>query len=322
MPPRTPNPPPDGAEAPAMGITMLGASETGKTTFLASLQIALLRQDHLGWSLTGDNPGSTQAMIKFMNDMTRLHTFPPPNLERLENYRWSLTAQVPGVREWRRWRFRRRTRSVSIPLDLVDGPGGAADGTRIFGRALAENLIASLAGSSGIMLFFDPLSEYERGDAFQHLYGVLTLLRSQAENQGRKLPHHVAVCITKFDAIPVFRSALALRVLARNPEDQQFPYVPEEYAQEFFSHLIKMSRSDDASLILPLLRQTFHEDRIRFFVTSAIGFYVDSPIGMFDPDDYQNHVAGKPDRIRGGVYPINVVESILWLGRIVAKAAG
>jgi hypothetical protein len=320
MPPRPSNPPPGGGQPPAMGITMLGASETGKTTFLAALQIALLRQDHLGWSLTGDNPGSTQAMIKFMNDMTHGHTFPPATVERLENYRWSLTAQVSGGRGWHWLRFRRQIRSVRIPLDLVDGPGGAADGTRIFGRALAENLIASLAGSAGIMLFFDPLSEYERGDAFQHLYGVLTLLRSQAENQGR-LPHYVAVCITKFDAIPVYRSARALRVLERNPEEQQFPRVPEEYAQEFLAHLIKMSRSDDASLILPLLRQTFHEDRIRFFVTSAIGFYVDSPVGVFDPDDYQNHVPGKPDRIRGGVYPINVVEPVLWLGRIVAKAA-
>src|SRR5690242_13399330 len=199
MPPRNPQPPPGGGQPPERGITMLGASETGKTTFLAALQIALLRQDHLGWSLTGDNPGSTQAMIKFMDDMTRMHMFPPATVARLENYRWSLRAQVRGVREWHWWGFRRRTRLVRIPLDLIDGPGRAADGTRIFGGGLAADLIKSLEGSAGIMLFFDPLSEHERGDAFQHLYGVLTLLRSLAVGQG-KLPHHVAVCITKFDA--------------------------------------------------------------------------------------------------------------------------
>jgi hypothetical protein len=81
-----------------------------------------------------------------------------------------------------------------------------------------------------------------------------------------------------------------------------------------------------ASLILPMLRQTFHEDRIRFFVTSSIGFYVNSPGGVFDPDDYQNHIPGNtakpgnPDLIRGGVYPINVIEPMLWLGRTVALA--
>jgi hypothetical protein len=318
MPPRTSSSGPGATPAP-QGITMLGASETGKTTFLAALQIALLRQDHLGWSLAGDNAGSTQAMINFMDDMTRRHLFPVATVARLERYRWSLLAEVP-VRDWDRWRFRSRNKLVRIPLDLVDGPGGAADGTKIFGRKLADDLISSLAGSSGIMLFFDPLSEFERGDAFQHLYGVLTLLRSQAASRG-KIPHHVAVCITKFDAIPVLRSARALKVLVPDPVEGRFPVVPADYAQEFFERLIKMSKSDDASLILPLLKSTFHEDRIKFFVTSSIGFYIDPVTGMFDLDDYQNHISGKPDRIRGGVYPINVVEPVLWLGRIVAKAA-
>jgi hypothetical protein len=320
MPPRPAGSPP-GDDQPGRNITMLGATATGKTTFLAALQVALLRQVELGWSLTGDNPGSTQAMIKFMDDMSRRHMFPEPNLARLENYRWSLTAELRGVREWHWWGFRRRRRLIRIPLDLVDGPGEAADGTRMFGRELSENLIASLAGSAGIMLFFDPQSEVERGDAFQHLYGVLTLLRSQAASHG-KLPHHVAVCITKFDSIPVFRSAHALRVLAYDPDGPQFPYVPEEFAQEFFERLIRRSRSDDASLILPLLKQTFHDDRIRFFVTSAIGFYVDPSVGVFESEDYQNHIPGKPDRIRGGVHPINVVEPVLWLGRILSRTAG
>lgn len=318
MPPRTSSSGPGATPAP-QGITMLGASETGKTTFLAALQIALLRQDHLGWSLAGDNAGSTQAMITFMDDMTRRHLFPVATVARLERYRWSLLAEVP-VRDWDRWRFRSGNKLVRIPLDLVDGPGGAADGTKIFGRKLADDLISSLAGSSGIMLFFDPLSEFERGDAFQHLYGVLTLLRSQAASRG-KIPHHVAVCITKFDAIPVLRSARALKVLVPDPVEGRFPVVSADYAQEFFERLIKMSKSDDASLILPLLKSTFHEDRIKFFVTSSIGFYIDPVTGMFDLDDYQNHISGKPDRIRGGVYPINVVEPVLWLGRIVAKAA-
>jgi hypothetical protein len=311
---------PDGQPS-ELGITMLGASETGKTTFLAALQIALLRQDHLGWSLAGDNPGSTQAMIRFMHDMTQMHAFPPATVAQLEDYRWSLTAQVPGARGWRRGRLRRPATSLRIPLQLVDGPGAAADGNQIFGHGLADNLMESLAGSAAIMLFFDPLGEHERGDAFRHLYGVLTLLRSQAERQG-KLRHHIAVCITKFDAIPVYRSAEALRIIARDPAEPQFPHVPEEYAEEFFTHLAKISKSDDASLILPLLRQTFYEDRIRFFVTSSIGFYVDALVGVFDPDDYQNLVPGDKDRIRGGVYPINVVEPVLWLGGIVAKAVG
>lgn len=320
MTPRSPGTP-AGAGPPARhGITMLGASEAGKTTFLAALQIALLRRKDIGWSLTGENPASTLAMIRFMEAMTSQHEFPPATVFRHENYRWSLIGEKRENLEWDRWRFRRRVREVKIPLDLVDGPGEAARGSNLFSRPESQELIDSLDRSAGIVLFFDPLLEAERGEAFQHLYGVLTLLRSQAAPDG-KLPHYVAFCVNKFDAVPVFRSAQALRILQYD-EEHNAPYVPEEYAQEFFERLITRSRSDDASMILPLIRQTFYADRIRFFVTSAIGFYVDPVTGDFDPRDYQNHIPGKPDRIRGGVYPINVVDPVLWLGRIVTGAAG
>lgn len=320
MTPIPPGPPSDDGSTPDRGITMLGATETGKTTFLASLQIALLRQVDLGWSLTGDNPGSRQAMIGFMDAMTRGHVFPRPTDMKIENYRWSLRGEARAVREWHWWGFRRRNRPVRIPLDLMDAPGEAANGNRVYETQLSANFVASLARSGGIVFFFDPLREAERGDAFQYMYGILTELRSQAPGQD-KLPHYIAVCITKFDAIPVYRSAQKLRVVAYDPESQQLPYVPEEYAREFFARLIKRSRSDDASLILPLLQQTFHESRVRFFVTSAIGFYIDPSYGTFDRDDYQNYIRGKPDRIRGGIYPINVVEPVLWLGRNVARMA-
>jgi hypothetical protein len=109
-------------------------------------------------------------------------------------------------------------------------------------------------------------------------------------------------------------------------DEPTFPRVPEEDAQEFFERLIRLSKSDNASLIMPLIKQAFHEERVRFFVTSAIGFYVGAS-RVFNPEDYQNHVPGDlqrgvPDRIRGGIYPINVVEPVLWLGRNMARTAG
>ena len=302
------------------GITMLGAQRTGKTTFLAALQIALLRRPELGWSITGENPGSTQALVSFMDEMTHKHLFPQPTGMQIENYRWALQAELKGAtREWHWWGFRRRDKYVKIPLNLVDAPGEAADGSRMFGRAISESLITNLASSAGIVLFFDPVSEYERGDAFRHTHGVLTQLSSQAARNG-KLPHYLAVCITKFDEIPVFGSAQKLRVVDYDPENE-IPRVPGEYAKEFLERLIKMSRSDNASLILPLIQQTFREERIKYFVTSAIGFYVDPSIGIFDPGDFQNNIPGKPDRIRGGIFPINVLEPVLWLGRSMTRTA-
>jgi hypothetical protein len=320
MPPRDPgSSSQQEALPPGRGITMLGATQTGKTTFLASLQIALLRHEELGWSLRGDNPGSTRALIKFMDDMTQNHQFPLPTREKIENYRWSLEADIPrAIKEWHWWGFRRKNQYIRIPLNLVDSPGEAADGSKLYARPLSELLVANLARSAGIVLFFDPITEFQYGNAFQHTHGVLTQLRSQYARDG-KLPHHVAVCITKFDEVPVLRSASALKVLDYDPDEHEFPRVPDEYAKELFTRLARLSRADNASLMLPLLRQSFHEERVKFFVTSAIGFYINPSIGAFDPSDYQNHIPGKPNRIRGEIYPINVLEPILWLSRSVAR---
>lgn len=324
MPARPQGPQPPPPQGPP-GITMLGAAQTGKTTFLAALQIALLRKPDLGWSLRGDNAASTQALINFVDDMSDNHVFPRPTAA-IENYRWSLEGEFhgKGPLRWHRWWFRRQDLLASIGLDLVDAPGGSADGRQLFGRAISERFVENLARSSGIVVFYDPVTEFDRGDAFRHTYGVLAQLRSLAERRGR-LPHYVAVCITKFDEIRVFESAYKLKMLELGPEAEEFPRVPEGDAEAFFGRLVRLSRSDNAGLILPMLHQTFRKERVRFFVTSAIGFYLNPTLGVFDPDDYQNHIppAGpEPARIRGAIYPINVIEPILWLGENVARTAG
>ena len=192
----------------------------------------------------------------------------------------------------------------------------------MYGRASSRALIENLARSAGIVLFFDPISEFQRGDAFRHMYGVLTQVKAMLQRHG-PLPHYVAVCITKFDEIPVFEAAQKLRVVEYDPYPPEFPEVPDQYAREFFNRLVRLSKSDSAGLVLPMLEQTFRAERIKFFTTSAIGFYVDPQLDVFDPDDYQNHIPrenpGDRDYIRGGIYPINVVEPILWLGRNVAS---
>jgi hypothetical protein len=315
---------PSGSQPPGGGITMLGARATGKTTFLGALQIALLRQPTLGWALVGDNEASAQALVEFVDAMTDEHIFPTPTTD-IADYKWALEAEISdAIKEWHWWGFRRLDQNVRIPLDLVDAPGESADSRQMYGRASSRALIENLARSAGIVLFFDPISEFERGDAFRHMYGVLTQLRTLTRRSGR-LPHYVAVCITKFDEIPVFEAAQKLRVVEYDPYPPEFPDVPDQYAREFFTRLVRLSKSDSAGLVLPMLEQTFRAERIKFFTTSAIGFYVDPQVDVFDPDDYQNHIPrenpGDLDYIRGGIYPINVVEPILWLGRNVAKAA-
>jgi len=60
----------------------------------------------------------------------------------------------------------------------------------------------------------------------------------------------------------------------------------------------------------------FRPDRTRYFITSSIGFYLASETAQFNEQDTENamEVNGN-NTLRGRIYPINVIEPILWLSR-------
>jgi hypothetical protein len=141
---------------------------------------------------------------------------------------------------------------------------------------------------------------------------------------GGRLPHHVAVCVAKFDEIRVLETAEQTGMIEHDPDYHGFPRVPEDEARDFFMRLCEVAKSGDAEMVPNLIEKNFWPDRIKYFVTSAIGFYVDPRTGNFDRADFQNHLprsAGQQSRIRGPVYPVNVVEPMLWLGKRLTEAA-
>jgi hypothetical protein len=306
------------------GITLWGASATGKTTFLAALYTALLDQD-TGWRLRGEDRASTENLVKLTAKLAEDGVFPEATVG-VQDYNWSLVGTAPrAIKEWHWYGPRRLDKHVVIPLNIVDAAGEVSDAGQVYGREITQRFVDNLANSIGIVFFFDPIREFEQGDAFRHTFGVLTQLDSQMKRRG-KLPHYVTVCITKFDEQRVFDTAERLRMIDYDDSAPGFPRVPEPDAREFFARLSAVSRTNSAHRVLPLLEQTFDKSRIRFFVTSAIGFYVDRYSGMFDPRDYQQHIPqgaeGEMPRVRGVVRPINVVEPIVWLGRQLARTAG
>jgi hypothetical protein len=303
---------------------MWGATATGKTTFLAALYTALLDQD-TGWRLRGADQPSTEALVTLTSKLADDQVFPNQTVG-IRDYRWSLVGEVPrAIKEWRWNGLHRRALQVEIPLNLVDAAGEVADGSKAYGREVTERFVDNLANSTGIVFFYDPIREFEHGDAFRHTFGVLTQLDSKMASKG-KLPHHVAVCVTKFDEQRVFDAAMAMRLIDYDDAAPGLPRVPEVDAREFFSRLCAVSRTNTAHRVLPLLEQTFDSSRIRFFVTSAIGFYVNPHIGAFNSRDCQQHIpaaaSDEEPRIRGAIRPINVVEPIVWLGKQIARTAG
>jgi hypothetical protein len=309
---------------PNKGITLWGASATGKTSFLAALHTALV-DEKTDWRLRGEDPPSTRELVSLTYTLVNERLFPEATTN-LREYNWSLVGKVPGAaREWHWYGPRRHPEDVVIPLHVVDVAGEVAHANRPQGREVTRQFVSNLENSTGILFFYDPVRDFEQGDAYEHTFGVLAELDSQLKPHG-KLPHYVAVCITKFDEHRMLDAAERMHMVERDIDPPYFPRVPETDAREFFAKLCRLSRTQTAHRVLPLLEGTFDPRRIRFFVTSAIGFYVDPYTGVFNPQDYQQHIPrttpNEAPRIRGDIRSINVVEPMIWLGAQVARTAG
>ena len=200
------------------GISMWGAPASGKTTFLAALNIALTRWGK-DWKVIGADEASTQKLITLTTTLTRDRAFPEAT-SGIEGFRWLLVGEVGRSRS-KFFRSESYTETVRIALDLAD-PSGEIAAPEMAERGQRTDLIDYLERSRGIVFIFDPIRESEVGDTFDHTFGVLAQLAQRMadspEFSDGRLPHYVAVCVTKFDEIRVFRTAEKLNLLVTDPD--------------------------------------------------------------------------------------------------------
>lgn len=321
------------AEAPAATeqglrrVGLWGATASGKSTFLSALFIAATRSPE-DLRVKGVNDESTDFLIRNTHTLNAQRRFPPPTSAQ-QPLSWTLQMSVPN-RARGRWR---RAGPPAVPfdfrVDLQDAPGRAyaavpesepsrldlADGADV------PEVASYLASCQGLLLLIDPIRERDLGDAHEYFHGTLLRIAQRVEVPlGRRLPHYVAVCVTKFDDPSVFRFARDNEFLSyREYDPAMFPRVHDYEAERFMHELLIGSPASDVELVAGALRQYFYPDRVRYFVTSAVGFYV-GPSGEFREDDYQNVIPLEDGTlgIRGQIHPVNVAEPLLWLGERIA----
>ena len=78
----------------ARRITVWGAPTTGKTTFLAALNVALERQNE-PWRVIGTNEAAAEALARFERALVRDRMFPEAT-QGLELYSWELMGRSNG----------------------------------------------------------------------------------------------------------------------------------------------------------------------------------------------------------------------------------
>jgi hypothetical protein len=198
---------------------------------------------------------------------------------------------------------------------VIGGAGGPAVPIEPIGSN-DDRLLDHLQMCDGIIYLYDPERDAKTGDAFQYFYPVLEKLTSRVLGQrtyaGSKLPQHVAVCVTKFDMPDIFRTAQVRGYTVTDPRPPYLPRIETDMAAAFFQELAESPNSNTDLVARGLQR---HFDTIEYFITSSIGFYVSE--GRFRSHDGMNVKRTGPGMgefgIRGKVYPINVLEPLLWL---------
>ena len=329
---------------PSVRIGLWGATGSGKTTYLAAIQVAVHRQGARStgdnWVLNGVDPESSEFLQQRTHELVTKRVF-PRQTNVASSYCWRFTGEVRGGR------MIKRTRTVSFELDVYDVPGvlfssnsqapvtfaeaEPQSGGLNFGEAPApvgvaqvapsndqeERLLEHLENSDGILFLFDPIRDARTGDAYEYFQSMLEKLTARTigldSHVGGRLPHFLAVCVTKFDEPEIYRRARGYRMTTTDMEQPFAPRVPDEQARFFFERLCRDTPGSTADLVRGSIQAHFSPDRVGFFVTSAVGFYV-GPTGRFQPADLSNVELGQGGaKIRGGVYPINVLEPLIWL---------
>jgi energy-coupling factor transporter ATP-binding protein EcfA2 len=333
-------------------VGLWGAPGSGKTTFLAALSLAV-QQTPQDLAIFGVDTESTAFLKQGTAALTSRRTF-PASTQAGTQYSWVLrmTTQVP---EKKFMKTKMTTVPLELNLDLLDEPGRVfgvdpdqqAGAEPVGGSALGfdddddddmadggdygipaadgDDVMDRLASCDGLLLLFDPVQEWKAGDAYEYFQGTLLELaqrRMMGGAPGDKMPQYVAVCVTKFDHPDVYRRARTSGLRTFSVDDPAFfPRVPDHLAERFFGNLVRESRTGNAEFIGSALRKYFYPDRVKFFITSAVGFYKNPQSMRFQERDPMNLVpqeGGKPPLIRGPVHPINVAEPLVWLGQNLA----
>ncbi|ONH62670.1 hypothetical protein CcI49_00805 [Frankia sp. CcI49] len=185
------------------------------------------------------------------------------------------------------------------------------------GAAQHDELVDHLVRCDGIVLLFDPIRERDRADGDNYAYfdaminRVLRKVHNAGRSRSRLLPHHLSVCITKFDDPRVLGAALEPGRLAALANESGPPRIDSDVAHRYFDQLC--DRSIGASHLRDAIGGFFDPSRVRYYATSSIGLFV-GPEGQFNSADYSNIVmAGGVPRIRGRVAPMNVLEPVVGL---------
>jgi hypothetical protein len=307
----------DGPEPVRIGLW--GAPGSGKTTFIGALSLAIEQREGNtgeGWTIVAEDE-SLEFLIDTKRTLTEEYAFPSAT-ETRGSYNFTVRGTIPQPRR----RLSRKAvpaQNVAFELKVDDRPGGHFIDDA---EADHEETVKGLVNCNGLVYLYDPLNAGGKRDPLAYFQGTLARIASEVHKQGRfvgaKLPHYVAVCVTKFDDLRIFRLANRWGMVNSHPVSNQ-PCVLDRDAARFFDKLCE-EMPGTAEYVRDAIRSNFLAERVRYYVVASVGYYsADNAVNWEDTTNSADLPADEGKRIRSTLRPVNVVEPIIDLERMIRR---
>ncbi|MER5398669.1 SAV_2336 N-terminal domain-related protein [Streptomyces sp. NPDC002599] len=290
------------ARQPRRTIAVLGAANSGKTTFLAAASLAATTaRPRLGrWNVVAESEQAENFLVQQTNALTVVRRFPEATMGPTA-FSYVFRAEVTNGR---------RAERVDFALDFCDVGGGEYQREN-YGRNHA--LDAHLGRAGHLVILLDPLNHSgQAGLLIPHLQRLAQEFHESGRMLKGRLPHHVAFCVTKFDDPAVFQDARRGNWVGQTSQGD--PCVPAADAEDYVAWLSRSSA--DVAEARALVLECFLARRVSWYAVSAIGFHRTRD-GFLNPDDCSNQTYDENGLrvLRGPARPLNVLEPLIALGR-------
>jgi hypothetical protein len=287
-------------------VVLWGPTNSGKSVYLTALSLASIHDSSASesWTVVGADAATRRFVLDGVQSFRRygmlLKTDRTTPLAFRVHHSLPLNSRMSRIRA-------RAARDIIVELNDVPGED--------FMMARQE-ILYDLESSRGLIFFFDPV-DHTSDLNFASFYRTVLELASRMSNAGRlkrgRLPHTLAVCITKFDDERVFCKAYERGYVTLDPTGRGVPVISNVNAAALFDNLCDENvPANDAALIRGTLARFFYPDRVKYFAVSSLGFYI-QPDGTFDPRNPSNLDMTHPPRLRSEVRPAGVLELLLQL---------